>query len=574
MRSIVLHPPRRRCNREEDERVILLFMTTIALHALALLIASLLFTWLEHRWPAEPGQRWWQRPLGIDLAYWFSGPLLNHLALLLGLVLLGLGLLAVLGEGLNRHVIERLQQGRPWVREWPWWLQGLAAFVVADFTLYWVHRAFHRVPFLWSMHAVHHSPTRLDWLAAVRGHPFNTLIGTLVLAGVLVACGFPLGVLAGVVPLIGLLALLGHANVRWEFGPLRLLFASPRFHRWHHTSTDEGGDRNFANFLPLWDRLFGTWYLPLDRHPQHFGIVGDPVPQHFFGQLWHPLRVWRGWLRTLFPGRVERVALYVGVLAIVMLGLVALRAPLATLVMQSALPRAYDDLHLLGYRRDAPPPAAYVAGEGVRFTLPRDDAHRWFMAAAGIGLPGQVAQPGACLWGQARHPDLGQPLPLLVTSAPATQPPRIDCELATARVNGWLVRGAVQDGSPWVLRLDAGTSVTTLATAAPAGWDRTVELRGSGILARRDGQPGLLRIDRLAARVDLRLVRHAATTELTARLHLDDVALTDELTGNPVPLVDLLRPVVAAQINASLEKQTWQAPFDLDPASGLQVVLR
>jgi sterol desaturase/sphingolipid hydroxylase (fatty acid hydroxylase superfamily) len=549
-------------------------MDTILLHAAALLAAGLLFAWLEHRWPAEPGLRWWRRPLGIDLAYWFSGPVFNQLAVLLALALIGLGLLAVLGEALDRHFIERLQQGRPWIRAWPLWLQGAAAFVVADFTLYWTHRAFHRVPFLWAMHAVHHSPTRLDWLAAVRGHPFNAVLGTLVLAGVLAACGFPLGVLAGVVPLIGLLALLGHANVRWEFGPFRLLFASPRFHRWHHTATDEGGDRNFANFLPVWDRLFGTWHLPLDRQPQRFGIAGDVVPQRFLGQLWHPLRVWHGWLRGVLPRRRERLVLAVGMLVLALLGLSALHAPLATLMMQSALPRVVDDLHLLGYRRSGPPPVPYGEGEGVRFTLPSSDAHRWFIAAAGIGVPSAAADPGACLWGEARHPDLGLPLPLLVTSTLATEPPRIDCEFITTRVNAWLLRGALQDGSPWVLRLDAGTSVTALAEAAPAGWDRTVGLHGRGMLVRRDGQPGLLRIDRLAAHIDLRLHRRDEATGLTARLRVDDLALTEVRSGGAVPLLDLLRPVVAAQINQALARQTWHVPFVLDPASGLRVVLR
>ena len=33
-----------------------------------------------------------------------------------------------------------------------------------DFSQYWVHRAFHRVPLLWRFHAIHHSAEMMDWL--------------------------------------------------------------------------------------------------------------------------------------------------------------------------------------------------------------------------------------------------------------------------------------------------------------------------------------------------------------------------------------------------------------------------
>lgn len=62
----------------------------------------------------------------------------------------------------------------------------------------------------------------------------------------------------------------------WDFGPLRAILASPRFHRWHHTSAEEGRDKNFAGLLPLWDILFGTYYIP-DSQPTGFG-VSDLVP--------------------------------------------------------------------------------------------------------------------------------------------------------------------------------------------------------------------------------------------------------------------------------------------------------
>jgi sterol desaturase/sphingolipid hydroxylase (fatty acid hydroxylase superfamily) len=72
------------------------------------------------------------------------------------------------------------------------------------------------------------------------------------------------------------------------FPAISKVIASPAFRRWHHTSAAEGRDRNFAGLLPLWDILFGTFWLP-DRPPTRFG-VDDPVPTHLPGQLLWPFR--------------------------------------------------------------------------------------------------------------------------------------------------------------------------------------------------------------------------------------------------------------------------------------------
>jgi sterol desaturase/sphingolipid hydroxylase (fatty acid hydroxylase superfamily) len=62
-----------------------------------------------------------------------------------------------------------------------------------------------------------------------------------------------------------------HANVRWRLGPVEQLFASPRFHHWHHVRAGPI-DRNYASMLPLMDRLFGTLHLPGKSWPEAYGI--------------------------------------------------------------------------------------------------------------------------------------------------------------------------------------------------------------------------------------------------------------------------------------------------------------
>src|SRR5262249_14153315 len=81
-----------------------------------------------------------------------------------------------------------------------------------------------------------------------------------------------------------------HANLNWTFGPLRHVFASPVFHRWHHTSQAEGLDKNFAPTFPFLDVLFGTFYMPSGQLPEQFGTGEPDFPRGFWGQFFHPFR--------------------------------------------------------------------------------------------------------------------------------------------------------------------------------------------------------------------------------------------------------------------------------------------
>ena len=70
---------------------------------------------------------------------------------------------------------------------------------------------------------------------------------------------------------------------------MRSFLVSPRFHRWHHTSEEEARDKNFAGLWPLWDILFGTYYMPRESRPTVFGTTTS-VPKGFIGQLTFPFR--------------------------------------------------------------------------------------------------------------------------------------------------------------------------------------------------------------------------------------------------------------------------------------------
>jgi sterol desaturase/sphingolipid hydroxylase (fatty acid hydroxylase superfamily) len=238
--------------------------------AIGLVILGLAFALLERRWAV----RWERR---VDLTYWFFNPFVSRplASICAGLLLLAMG-----------------RPGSHWFASQPLALQWIEVLVGADLSGYWSHRLFHR-GLLWRFHAIHHSSGSLDWLAAARVHPLNEAISRVLQLFPLLLLGFDPRVLAAAVPFLTFYAVLLHANVRWDFGPLRYAIASPRFHRWHHTSESEGLDKNFAGLFPWIDALFGTLYMPAGREPKVFGAGADVIPSGFLGQLAYPFRTSR-----------------------------------------------------------------------------------------------------------------------------------------------------------------------------------------------------------------------------------------------------------------------------------------
>jgi sterol desaturase/sphingolipid hydroxylase (fatty acid hydroxylase superfamily) len=140
---------------------------------------------------------------------------------------------------------------------------------------YWGHRLTHQVPFLWRFHAVHHSISQMDWVAAARLHPLDSAFTQAFTIVPLFLLGYGGGVFAGAAVAVTLLAIFQHANVRLRFPFVRWLIPTPEWHHWHHAIDDDAINRNFG--LPVVDVLFGTAYMPRDVRPTGFG-TNDPVP--------------------------------------------------------------------------------------------------------------------------------------------------------------------------------------------------------------------------------------------------------------------------------------------------------
>ncbi len=133
--------------------------------------------------------------------------------------------------------------------------------ILLDLWTYWLHRAYHRVPVMWRLHEVHHRDEFLDTTSAVRFH-----LGEVVLSAVLRL--IPITVLA--TPLTTVIifeavilasALFHHSNVKLPRGIERWLsyvVVTPSIHWVHHHAVRADTNANYAAFLSVWDRVFGS----------------------------------------------------------------------------------------------------------------------------------------------------------------------------------------------------------------------------------------------------------------------------------------------------------------------------
>ncbi len=168
-------------------------------------------------------------------------------------------------------------------------LQFVEIMFLTDLAQYWVHRAFHRFPFLWNFHAIHHSSQAMDWLASSRMHfvEIVCLRGCTVIP--MYVLGFDEPALYAYIIYVYFLSALVHSNLRLNFRFLGRVLVTPRYHHWHHGIEREAIDVNFAVHFPVLDWIFGTYYLPADgRWPGGYGVANQPIPKGFFRQFLYP----------------------------------------------------------------------------------------------------------------------------------------------------------------------------------------------------------------------------------------------------------------------------------------------
>jgi lathosterol oxidase len=247
---------------------------------LALFFSALVFIPLEHQFARRPVavfRKGWR----TDAAYFF----MSHVLVQFILIVVTATTTLVVDTAKVPHV-------QAWIGGVPFMAQFLLAVLVADAAQATLHRCYHRFMVLWRFHAVHHSSPELDWLAGSRVHFVETVMTRSIVLLPLLFLGFSQSAVNAYAVLVGIQAVVAHANIGVRFGWLEYLVVLPRYHHWHHARHTDYWDRNYAIHLPVIDMLMGSFKLPRDGSwPEEYGVFKrESVPEGIVAQHLSPFR--------------------------------------------------------------------------------------------------------------------------------------------------------------------------------------------------------------------------------------------------------------------------------------------
>ncbi|MDX2320126.1 MAG: sterol desaturase family protein [Moritella sp.] len=138
----------------------------------------------------------------------------------------------------------------------------LVSIMLLDAAIYFQHKIFHQVPFLWRLHRMHHSDLDIDVTTAIRFHPIEIVLSMLIKIAVIIALGVPAIAVVLFEMLLNLTAMFNHSNIRLPSKLdryIRTILVTPDMHRIHHSTNSHETNRNFGFCLAWWDRLFGSY---------------------------------------------------------------------------------------------------------------------------------------------------------------------------------------------------------------------------------------------------------------------------------------------------------------------------
>lgn len=164
----------------------------------------------------------------------------------------------------------------------PVWLAVVIAFVVEDFSGYWMHRLNHRVNIFWNRHIIHHSSEEFNLSCALRQSISNTLRFAAIFMIPAALLGIPTKIFAILGPLHLFMQFWYHTQLIGKLGLLEYILVTPSHHRVHHAINPEYIDRNYSQILIFWDKLFGTFQPELDDVKPVYGTLKP-------AQTWNPV---------------------------------------------------------------------------------------------------------------------------------------------------------------------------------------------------------------------------------------------------------------------------------------------
>ncbi|OOE96953.1 hypothetical protein BZG78_12605 [Salinivibrio sp. MA351] len=182
----------------------------------------------------------------------------------------------------------------------PLWATVVLTLIVMDLAIWYQHKLFHELPWLWRLHLVHHADMDIDVTTGARFHTVEIWLSMAIKCALVALLGAPvLGVIL-FETVLSSMAMFNHSNVRL---PLRLddwlrrIVVTPDMHRVHHSTRFHECNANYGFNLSCWDRWFNTYVAQPRKGHQKMRIGLNEVAQandasRITGMLRLPLR-WR-----------------------------------------------------------------------------------------------------------------------------------------------------------------------------------------------------------------------------------------------------------------------------------------
>lgn len=256
-----------------------------------------------------PKSIYWHKSARVDYAIFLINIALSPL------ILVGAGIQTWISAELAGTLVELNNNAPVLSGDWNWPTYAffiLGYTLMADLSVYLIHRFHHQSNVFWPIHALHHSAEVMTPVTLFRKHPIWNVSAhalAMLLTGlfqglfVFVFFGSPgVEVLFGINTIYVLYNFFGanlrhsHVWLHWP-RPFAYLFISPAMHQIHHDPTRM--QKNYGEVFAIWDWLFGTLYIPEQYEQFEIGLgeEGNPhetVARAYYvpiAQFWNQLKL-------------------------------------------------------------------------------------------------------------------------------------------------------------------------------------------------------------------------------------------------------------------------------------------
>jgi len=189
---------------------------------------------------------------------------------------------------------QQIQFGLLYQVQVPLWAQLIISLMALDFIAqYVIHYLLHQFKWMWKLHMVHHSDSKVDASTGTRFHPGDYVLREIFALLTIVFIGAPFAFYMFYRICTIFFTYITHANISvplWLDKTFSLIFITPNVHKFHHHFERPWTNTNFGNIFSLWDRIFGTFvYDDLRKIKYGLDVLDEKFDEDIMYQLKIPL---------------------------------------------------------------------------------------------------------------------------------------------------------------------------------------------------------------------------------------------------------------------------------------------